>query len=189
MDQDDQFFQAEVQHGAILPLGPAPAAIPPPISTIPLLCVPKPPSLTKVRVCGDMSFPAGNAVNDGIPADSYEGELYRCRLPSIWDFLAQVRAIGIEDAVIAKADFSRGYRQLPIDPGDWLKQMFYLPQLGYAMDTRAIFGGHPCCMMMQRMHQGLAWAGVNTSVDLDPTQLSQLSQHSPSSSSFLLSLY
>ena len=81
MDQVDQFFQVEVQHGAILPLGPAPAAIPPPISTIPLLCVPKPPSLTKVRVCGDMSFPAGNAVKDGIPADSYEGELYRCRLP------------------------------------------------------------------------------------------------------------
>ena len=106
---------------AIFPLGLSPAALKPPISTIPLLGVPKPPSLTKLRVCGNMSFPPGLSVNDGILSDSYEGELFQCRLPSIWEFLAQVNHIGLEDAVIAKADFIRGYRQLPIDPGDWVK--------------------------------------------------------------------
>ena len=100
--------------------------MPPLTSTILLLCVPKPPSLSKIRVCGDMSFPPGLSVNDGIPVDQYE-EAYRCRLPSFWDFIAQIREIGLENAVIAKADFSRGYRQLPIDPSDWLLQMFHLP--------------------------------------------------------------
>ena len=114
-----------------------------------------------MRVCGDMSYPPGLSVNDGISSDTYEGEPYRCRLPSIWDFIAQIRCVGLDDAVIGKADFSRGYRQLPIDPADWLKQMFCLPDFGYLMDTRAIFGGRPCALIMQRTHQALAWAGVN----------------------------
>ena len=129
ISQVQEFFNSEIDHGAVFPLGIAPSRIPPPISTIPLLCVPKPPSLTKIRVCGDMSYPPGLSVNDGIPLDQYEGQPYRCRLPSIWDFLAHVWHIGLADAVIAKADFSRGYRQIPIDPADWLKQMFFLPSL------------------------------------------------------------
>ena len=48
MDQVDEFIQVEVGHGAIFPLGPAPFQLPPPISTIPFLCVPKPPSLTRL---------------------------------------------------------------------------------------------------------------------------------------------
>ena len=89
--------------------------------------------------------------------------------------MAQIRHIGISDAVIAKADFSRGYRQLPIDPFDWLKQMFFLPDSGYHMDTRAIFGGRPCALIMQRTHQALAWAGVNVSVNIGQQQLSSSS--------------
>ena len=120
-----------------------------------------------------MSFPPGYSVNDGIPTDSYEGSSYRCRLPSIWDFIAQIRSVGIDDAVISKADFSRGYRQIPIDPSDWPKQMFHLPGHGYFMDTRAIFGGRPCSSMMQRTHQGLAWVSTNTDVTVDESQLAQ----------------
>ena len=138
--------------------------------------MPKPPSLTKVRVCGDMSFPPGASVNDGIPNDMYEGDPYKCKLPTIWDFLAQVRQIGLEDVVIAKADFSRGYRQLLIDPADWLKQMFFLPDIGYLVDSRAIFGGRPCSQFMQRTHQALPWVAVNSSVSLDQNQL--LKSHS-----------
>ena len=111
-------------------------------------------------------------MNDGIPVDSYEGEPYKCRLPSIWDFLATVRAIRVDDVVLAKADFSRDYRQIPVDPRDWLKQLFFLPQSGFMLDTRAIFGGRTCASMMQRTHQALAWAGINTSVAIDQTQLS-----------------
>ena len=153
-------------------LGLTPSKLQPPVSTIPILCVPKPPSVDKVRVCGDMSYPPGFSVNDGISSDMYEGDFYRCRLPSIWDFIAQIRRIGLDDALIGKADFSRGYRQLPIDPSDWLKQMFFLPDIGYLMDTRAIFGGRPCAMIMQRTHQALAWAGVNITPEINPLLLS-----------------
>ena len=119
-----------------------------------------------------MSFPPGFSVNDGIPVDMYEGDIYRCCLPSIWDFVAHIRHIGIKDAVIAKADFSRGYRQIPVDPADWVKQMFHIPSKGFFMDTRAIFGGRPCSLMMQRTHQALAWAGTNTDVQVDDEELS-----------------
>ena len=93
IDQVNEYTWDEVKQGATSPLDPAPLQIPPPISTIPILCVSKPPSLTKVRVCGYMSFPAGSSVNDGILTDSYEGEPFRCRLPSIWDFLDMVRRL------------------------------------------------------------------------------------------------
>ena len=171
LDQVHEFLDNEIGLGAVFSLGFAPDQLCPPISTIPLLCVPKPPSKTRVRVCGDMSFPPGFSVNDGIPTDTYEGEPYRCRLPSIWDFIAQIRRIGIEDAVIAKADFSRGYRQLIVDPADWLKQMFIINDKGYMMDTRAIFGGRPCSSFMQITHQALAWAAVNASVSINQQAL------------------
>ena len=172
LSQVEEFFDLEISHGAVFLLGHAPSSLSPPITTIPLLCVPKPPSLSKVRVCGDMSFPPGLSVNDGISCDSYEGDPYRCRLPSIWDYIAQIREIGFQDAFIAKADFSRGYRQIPVDPADWLIQMFHIPSRGFLMDTRAIFGGRPCALMMQRTLQALAWVGVNADVTLDPEQLS-----------------
>ena len=173
LEQVNKYFEDEISFGAVFAIGHSPASLSPPITTIPLLCVPKPPSLTKVRVCGDMSFPPGFSINDGISCESYEGEAYRCRLPSIWDYITQIKHVGIEDAVIAKADFSRGYRQIPVDPKDWLLQMFHLPSKGFLMDTRAIFGGRPCSLMMQRTHQALAWASVNSTVSLDENELSK----------------
>ena len=160
--------------GAIYYLGPFPRQLAPPVSTIPLLCVPKPPVVDAVRVCGDCSFPAGQAVNDGIPLDQYCGEAYRCQLPTIWEFLAQVREIGVENVMLSKVDLSRGYRQLPIDPADWEKQLFYLEGLGYFLDTCGIFGCRSCGMFMKRTNQALAWAAVNTSVELDQGPQQQL---------------
>ena len=77
-----------------------------------------PPDPEAVRVCGDCSFPAGLSLNDGIRVDQYCGEDYRCRLPTIWDFVATLREIGLSDVYVAKSDLSRGYRQIPIDPRD-----------------------------------------------------------------------
>ena len=161
MAQVKEYLQAEIDHGALFVLGPAPPRLNPwGVSTIPLLTVPKPPHPTKVRVCGDMSFPAGASVNDAIPLDTYGGVPYRVRLPNIWDFLATVVEVGIEDALVAKADLSRGYRQLPVCPGDWTSQLFYVPDTGYLMDTRAIFGGRPCGLFMQRTNQALTRAAA-----------------------------
>ena len=109
--------------------------------------------------------------NDGIKNDEYCGEPYSCRLPSIWDFLATIRKIGFDDVMLAKADQSRGYRQIPIDPADWTNQIFHLPQHGYFLDTRGIFGSRPCSTFMQRSNQALAWSIVNTEVKIDKAQL------------------
>jgi hypothetical protein len=169
MDQVQKYVETEVRLGALFPLGPAPARLAPySISTIPLLTVPKPPHPTKVRVCGDMSHPAGASVNNAIPEGVYGGEEYRVRLPSIWDFAAMLREVGLRDVRVGKADLSRGYRQLPVCPGDWTAQLFFVPGAGYVMDTRAIFGGRPCGLFMQRTNQALSWAAVGTMVTTDP---------------------
>ena len=118
LGQVNDYVWDEVQLGAMYPLGSSPAGLSYPVSTVPLLTVPKPPHQTKVRVCGDMSFPDGASVNDGISPETYCGEPYKVRLPSIWDYLALVREVGLKDAVLAKVDLSRGYRQLPICPAD-----------------------------------------------------------------------
>ena len=62
LSQVDTFFAEEVSHGTVFPLGLAPAAILPPISTIPLLCVPKAPSVTKIQVCGDNFSSVNNLI-------------------------------------------------------------------------------------------------------------------------------
>ena len=68
--------------------------------------VPKPPDPNAIRVCGDCYFPPGQAHNDGIPVDSYCGDPYKLRIPSIWDYVATLRDIGIENVMLAKADLS-----------------------------------------------------------------------------------
>ena len=166
----EDFFATEVKLGAVYPLGHVPP-LPPPLSNIPLLTVPKPPVVGAVRVCGDCSFPAGSSVNDGIRMDVFCGEPYRCKLPGIWDFLAILREIGLQDVVLAKADQSRGYRQVPICPGDWSKQMFHLPRFGFFLDTRGIFGCRPCGSFKQRENQAIAYAAVNMSVVIDQEAL------------------
>ena len=138
MEQVNAFLWEEVQHGAMFPLGPFPEGLSHPLSTVPLLTVPKPPDPVKVRVCGDMSYPEGASVNDGISSEVYCGEPYKVRLPSIWDYLALVREVGLEDAVLAKIDLSRGYRQLPVCPRDWQHQLLYVPHVGFLLDTRAV---------------------------------------------------
>ena len=160
------WINKEVKLGAIFCLGKCPYLIQPPVSTIPLLTVPKPPDPLAVRVCGDCSYPQGFSHNDGIPVDSYCGEDYRCRLPTIWDFLATVRNIGLKDVMLAKADQSRGYRQIPIDPYDWPLQLYNISPYGYFLDSRGIFGSRPCGSFMQRSNQALGWTIVNTKVDV-----------------------
>ena len=167
IDQVDKYLWEEVHAGAIFPLGPTTDRLVLPVSTIPLLTVPKPPHPHKVRVCGDMSFPSGAAVNDGTSSEVYCGEPFKVKLPTIWDFLALVREVGLENAVLAKADLSRGYRQMPICPGNWQDQLLHVPHIGYLMDTRAIFGGRPCGGFMQRFNQAVTWAAVNTAISLE----------------------
>ena len=173
LDKVKTFIDNEVKLGAVYCLGHVPVELPPPLSTIPLLTVPKAPDPGAVRVCGDCSYPPGMSLNDGVQLNEYCGEPYRCKLPTIWDFIHSILEIGVEDVVVAKLDQSRGYRQIPIDPGDWSKQIFHLPDCGFLLDMRGIFGARLCGYFMQRENQGLGWATMATSVVVDEDEISK----------------
>lgn len=82
---------------------------------------------TKRRVIVDMSFPDGQAVNDGINISSIYGRDTTYTLPSIQDLAALVRQ-SKTSAWLWKADLARAYRQLRIDPID-------TPLLSFAVNS------------------------------------------------------
>lgn len=69
------------------------------------------------RVIVDLSFPHGPAVNDGINIKSVFGRDTSYTLPTIGDLTNKIRDIG-SHAWVWKADLSRAYRQLRVDPLD-----------------------------------------------------------------------
>ena len=160
----DYLFK-EVQFGAIFPLGPTPRNLPPACSTIPLLTVPK--DITGRRICADASFPSGYSLNDSIPDGEFMGDEFHLRLPSIWDFLAQVIETGIDSALLSKLDWTRGYRQLSICPGDWIPQLLYVEPAGFLIDTKGMFGVKSMAAIQQRTHSGVTWAAHQLDVDID----------------------
>lgn len=78
------------------------------------------------RVIMDLSFPAGEAPNDGIDINFYFGRNISYSLPSIGDLITKLQDEG-RGALVWKADLSRAYRQLPINPLD-------TPLLGLKVD-------------------------------------------------------
>ena len=70
------------------------------------------------RIIMDLSFPAGNSINDLIPDKMYVGELSDLHFPSIDDLMALVCDEG-PGCLMFKRDLRRAYRQLLfVDPGD-----------------------------------------------------------------------
>lgn len=92
----------------------------------PLMTRPKRDS-EKRRVIVDMSYPDGNAVNNGISISSIYGRDTTYTLPSIRD-LASLIQKAPTTAWIWKADLARAYRQLRVDPID-------TPLLGFGVDA------------------------------------------------------
>ena len=96
----------------------------------------------------------------------------KLRLPTIWDFLVHVAEIGADNCLLGKVDWSRGYRQIPIDPRDTLRQIFRLPQSGFLLDSKGVFGVKSMAAIQQRTHQGVLAATHKLTVVLDPDILS-----------------
>ena len=70
------------------------------------------------RIILDLSFPIGNAVNDGIPKDSYMGFAAKLTFPKTDEFTFRIFQLGAGCAMF-KIDLSRYFRQIPLDPGDY----------------------------------------------------------------------
>lgn len=83
---------------------------------------------TERRVIVDLSFPEGEDVNSAIDIDYYFGTSICYKLPSISDLVTILQQLG-PSAFIWKADLSRAYRQLRLDPMD-------VPLMGFAFDNQ-----------------------------------------------------
>ena len=70
------------------------------------------------RIILDLSFPPGNAVNDGIMKDDYMGLPAKLTFPWVDDFAIHIYTLG-KGCMMFKIDLSRYFRQLPLDPGDY----------------------------------------------------------------------
>lgn len=82
----------------------------------PLMTRPKKDSQDR-RVIIDLSFPHGEAVNDGINTVDFFGKDISYSLPTISDLIAIIQQHG-RGAYLWKADLARTYRQFRIDPLD-----------------------------------------------------------------------
>ena len=71
------------------------------------------------RIILDLSFPPGQSVNDGMIKDNYLGFEASLRFPKVDDFAFRIFSLG-KDCMMFKVDLSRYFRQLPLDPGDYL---------------------------------------------------------------------
>ena len=67
----------------------------------------------KWRIITDLSWPAGQSVNDAIPK-----ELYTCSYDSLDNAIAYLKLFG-PNALMSKLDLSDAFRHILVDPRDW----------------------------------------------------------------------
>lgn len=149
----EKFISTELSHGAIV--GPFDS---PPFNPwtrcSPLMTRPKKDSSDR-RVIIDLSYPHGEAVNDGINTLNFFGKDITYSLPTIGDLVALIQHHG-PGAFLWKADLSRAYCQFRIDPLD-------TPLLAikfnnkYYLDLCPSFGCRTSSAACQRVSNALAY--------------------------------
>ena len=109
-----EFINTEIQHGALL--GPFPAPPHDQFHCSPMMTRPK--DGNKRRVIVDLSY--GEATVNGVTIrNSYEDTEFNLQLPSLDHVLYQV--FRLNHPKLVKADISRAFRNVPIDPRDAIK--------------------------------------------------------------------
>ena len=88
------------------------------LAVSPLNTVPK-DSADERRVIVDLSWPAGASVNDGISKDIYLGEEIDLHYASVEQVCTMINEIG-PGAMIYKRDLRHAYRQISVDPRDYV---------------------------------------------------------------------
>ena len=66
-----------------------------------------------------MSWPVACSVNDYIPKRQYLGESIEFKFPTV-DALVQIIKDKGKGCLMFKKDLKRAFRQLPVDPMDWI---------------------------------------------------------------------
>lgn len=134
----------------------------------PLMTRPKKGSSDR-RVIVDLSFPTGGDVNSAIDIDQFFGRSIRFTLPSISDLITRLQLLG-PGAYIWKADLSRAYRQLRLDPVD-VPLMAIQFKGEFFLDLCPPFGCRSSAAACQRTSAAVVYlmsqAGFNTLAYLD----------------------
>lgn len=148
-----KFIDTELSHGAIV--GPFTS---PPFTPwtrcSPIMTRPKKETSDR-RVIIDLSYPHGEAVNDGISTQDFFGRDISYSLPTIGDLVTLIQQQG-RGSYMWKADLARAYRQFRIDPLD-------TPLLGINFNTAVYLDLCPsfgCCTssaVCQRVSNALAF--------------------------------
>lgn len=107
------------------------------------------------RIIIDLSFPIGNAVNDGIDTANHFGSNIKYSLPSITTLVERIKEQG-RGCYLWKADLTRAYRQWRVDPLD-------TPFLGmmvnghYYLDLCPPFGCRSSAAICQRVANAMVY--------------------------------
>ena len=68
----------------------------------------------------NLSYPRGKSVNDFVDKELFDGSKFALKLPTIDDIVSELNHLGSE-ALLAKIDVARAFRNLRVDPADSLK--------------------------------------------------------------------
>lgn len=148
-----KFVEKELQHQALVgPFQHPPFA--PWTRVSPLLTRPKKDSMDK-RIIVDLSYPDGSAVNSGIDIKAVYGRDLTYTLPNIKDLITILQVLG-PGAWLWKADLSRAYRQLRIDPLDCPLLAIKVND-GYYVDLCPSFGCRSSSAACQRVSNALSY--------------------------------
>ena len=122
-DARDKYIDKEKRHGTIC--GPFPC---PPfdhrLGISPLSSRAKCDSSDQ-RIISDLSFPENSSINSGIIKDQFMGFNAKLSFPRVDAMAIRIAELGL-GTYMFKIDFSRSFRQLPIDPGDYSLLCFFM---------------------------------------------------------------
>ena len=147
-------------------LGPFTDSPIPELRYSPLMSVPK--EETKRRVIVDFSFPAGLAINDGIPKATYLELDIEFSLPSVQSMVSRVNVLG-EGCFLYKKDLKSAFRQFSTDPGDyrftgmsWKDKIYIDTRLAMGLRSSAY-----CCQSVTEVVAKIAGEKAHVLVYLD----------------------
>ena len=142
------YIQKELEHDALLgPFQEIPFDLDR-IAVLPISTRPKRESQDR-RTIMDLSFPKRGTVNDWTPKDTCMGLPIKLRYPTVDDLAKHVYELG-NDCYMWKHDFSRCFKQIPLDPGDYALFGFVWEGL-YYWDKTLVMGHRVAPYICQRI--------------------------------------
>ena len=118
------------------------------------------------RTILDCSYPPGDALNERIPKDSYQGKAMTLTYPGIDDLVEIIKRKG-RGCALMKVDLRRAYKQIFVDPGDWnLLGCYWAGK--YFFDRTMPMGLRSAAMCCQRITNAFKFIVEKEGFDLVP---------------------